>query len=338
MTDRTYYLMAEGYDSNNNVSDKYTINLVYSSSGGGTNTAPTFVVTSPTDNQYITTSTLTITGTITDTDGDGTFITAWIDGYASITDTYNLTPGQTSQDFTLNLDLSSLSNMTYYIKIYARDANNNESAITTITFNLSKGTTNFIQNGNFTSYYDNYSGFYTTQELINTYLNKTNGDYLYNWQFYIWSQYALDNEPGIYLNGNQITLFSNVSDGDGNAKIMMMQNINHVVTAKTKIYIKFIIDQFFGGTNPSDAPIKIAYNGSLGNSGTTFAAYSTNSGTSNGKNYVSSLNYGQSYAFDFYLSSDAGIPIGTTFYNIIIWVNGWMWDATIYEIKLYEEP
>lgn len=304
---------------------------------------PVVTITNPTRGATISGTKLTVYGTISDLDGDQSKVKVWIEDTSIAGWDYGVTSGI----FEVTLTLSGLTDKAYNIIAEGYDANNNVSDKYIISVNYSNGggAENILSNGKFANVIDNYNGIYDSLDAINWYLNNTNGDYLDNWQFYIYDQYALDNQIRIDLDGSSVRYFSTYSDGDGNAKIKIYQNLsNYQITSKTRIYIKFKINNFNGGTNPEEAPIKIQ----IGQSSTwlkTLASYSTGpgSGYDNGNSCVSSLTVGQTYEYDFNivseslnLSGEQTIGAGILINLFQIFVNCWNFDVTIYEIRLYE--
>lgn len=440
---QTYTIVVIGYDKRGAASSQVSVNFTYLPSVTVTPTPPTLTVNSPTNNATITSSTLKISGTVIDSNGDAKNVTAYIQENPNVKATANLTNGVTTQNYTINLDISDLptgssytlvvsatdnanntSDIIYitftnsedrdpeltleyphdangpptitsskitvsavvkdsncnaeYVKIYLSDYPNayltqnlypyqiqefsiefdlssfnananyelvvevwdttNLNVTTTVMFYYQTGT-NILKNGNFNLSYDKYSGTYETQSDIDSYLNKTTGDSLANWKFYIYAGDALDNKIKIDLNGSSIRYYSTADDGDGNAKFLMTQLIYpyHTVTANTKIKIRFKITDSDG--NSDESPLKISYNGYFYEYGQVIAIYSIGPLTNpNGTNYVAELTPGETYTYEFYLCDDAGVPIGTQIENIQIWANDHHWDVTIYNIELFEGP
>ncbi len=301
---------------------------------------PVVTITSPTNNAIISGTTLVVSGTIFDIDGDQYKVKVWIEDTSIVGWDYSVTSGT----FAVNLKLTNLVDcQNYNIIAEGYDANNNVSDkyIISVTYSSDGGSiTNILSNGNFASFYDGYNGIYDTIDLITYYLNQPSGDYLDNWEFYIWEEFALDNKIKIDLDGYSLRYYSTQSDYDGNAKISIKQNINYTITDKTRIYIKFKINYFAGGTNNSEAPIKIrAGNKEYPAWIKLVASYSTGSGyNDNGVTCVSNLNIGNIYTYDFNIVeySIESISPETVISFFEIFVNCWEFDVTIYEIRLYE--
>ncbi len=331
-----HYLIAQGYDINNNTSDKVTISITYSSDGS-TGHSPILSITSPQQNFTAETSTIQLVGTVTDEDGDASV------GVTSIRNTSGQTVltfppvnfGPTDYyAFNTELDISSLSPGVYTIVAWAEDQARNKSDEVQILFTYSPGYANLLQNGNFSDpdYVDS-NIIYDSVDKIDLLNNQSSGDYLPDWEFYIWSDYALDNLIKIDLDGYSVRYYSNENDSDGNAKMYIRQTFEYTITDKTKFYIKFKINSYSGGTYPAEGPLKICFNGTT----VLFASYSTGGGTDNPPYIESNLNTGEVYEREFYLKDAPYLCPGYSIDSIYIFVNCWYWDVTIYEIRIWEE-
>ncbi len=340
MTDRTYYLIAEGYDSNNNVSDKYTINIVYSSSGGGGENAPYITVINPTSGSTITSSTLQVIGTVTDLDKDAAEVYASIDGQ-NISGSYDCTIGVESLDFSIDLDLSSLSIGPYTLTVYAVDADNHQSNYAQISFTYATGT-NYIVNGTFTE-----TGFidnditYNSPDTVVSFLNKVTGDYLPNWTFTIGS--PAEDGPKIDIQTSYVRMYTTIANANGSGMSMTSSTISNLYTGSNKtIRIKFKIYSFGGGdcTSPFfEAPIKIWIYGRETETEYLIAAFTTNNGSASGGWLKTNVQTGLAITETFTLPTTAldgtTIPDGLTIESVRIECNGWTWDVVILSIEIY---
>lgn len=252
----------------------------------------------------------------------------WIEGTDIEYIQYNLGNG----NYIINFDLSSLPFGLYDVCAEGYNSKNEKGEVSKQKFVYN----DIIKNSNFSIYSDNW-GLYENDTHLSYLNNRSSGDWLYGWEFYIFNEFALDNKPEIILNGNSIRYRSTQNDGDGNAKFQATQYLNYKVSSRTKFYIKFKILSFSGGTNPIEAPIKIGYKFKDNTEVRTIASYSNLAGTIEPPTIVSSLTLDQIYEYSFYLSSlNSFIQDGILEY-IFFWVNGHYWDAVIYEFKLFED-
>ncbi len=131
LTSGTYKICAQGFDENDNTSDKVSVSFTYNPGSG-----PTVTITSPTNNTRITANKLTVQGTINDVDGDASKVEVWIKENTIFYEwDYDVTSGQ----FSVDMSLIYLSYGTYTICAQGYDQNGNVSDIITvsITYNIS---------------------------------------------------------------------------------------------------------------------------------------------------------------------------------------------------------
>jgi len=96
---------------------------------------PTVNITSPADGQTISDTAITVTGTINDLDGDATKVKVWITDTVLSGWDYDVSSGQ----FSVNLDLTSLTSGTHTICAQGYDANNNVSDTISVSFTYNGG-------------------------------------------------------------------------------------------------------------------------------------------------------------------------------------------------------
>ena len=300
-------------------------------------------ILTPSDTNYISDYNITVAGTVMAISDDQKSVHVWCQENPDIltfTDD-EVSDGEFSGILTFN---SSMKSGLYILNAQATDSKGNVSLVRSIKINFLNPSNNIIFNNKFENFIDNYSGTYLTENDILIYLNNSSsGDYLEDWTFSIPIGFALDNLIVITLDGIKLGCKSSYDDGDGNWKFEARQNLTHTVTDKTKIYIKFKINDFSGGSVPDEAPVRIGITtDEMDYRGT--AAFSTVGGTDNGINLLSGLTFGITYESDFNLTLAEVMQDGSTFYihsgeiiqSIRIWINCHSWDVEIYEIRLYE--
>lgn len=341
MTDRTYYLIAEGYDSNNNVSDKYTIDIVYSTSGGGGGeNAPYIIVQNPTSGSTITSSTLQVIGNVTDLDKDAAEVYASIEGQ-NISGSYDCTIGVESQDFSIDLDLSSLSIGSYTLIVYAVDDDDHQSNYAQISFTYATGT-NYIVNGSFSDInFVDSDITYDSTAMIDAFLNKVTGDYLPDWEFEIGS--PAEDGPKIDIQTSYVRMYTTIANANGSGMSMISSLISNLYTGSNKtIRIKFKINSFAGGncTAPYfEAPIKIWIMVPALEEEYLIAAFTNNYGSASGGWLKANVQTGLVITETFTLPTTAldGTIIldGKEIRTVRIECNGWTWDVVILSIEIY---
>jgi len=132
LTSGTYTICAQGYDENDNASDKVSVSFTYNPGS-----APTVTITSPTNNATITDIKLTVQGTINDVDSDACTVKVWIKEDTSIYDwDFDVTSGQ----FSVDLYLTGHNNQTSHtICAQGYDQNDNVSDIVNVSINYING-------------------------------------------------------------------------------------------------------------------------------------------------------------------------------------------------------
>lgn len=295
------------------------------------------------DTNYISDYNITVAGTVMAISDDQKSVHVWCQENPDIltfTDD-EVSDGEFSGILTFN---SSMKSGLYILNAQATDSKGNVSLVRSIKINFLNPSNNIIFNNKFENFIDNYSGTYSSETDLTDYLNDQNdGDYLADWTFFIPIDLAKLNKQKLDISSGNIHSYSTAYDSNGNLKFEARQNLTHTVTDKTKIYIKFKINDFSGGSVPDEAPVRIGITtDEMDYRGT--AAFSTGGGTGNGINRISGLIPAEEYEYDFYLTAPdviAGgsytkIGSGEIIQSIRIWINCHSWDVEIYEIRLYE--
>ncbi|MFN3411527.1 MAG: Ig-like domain-containing protein [Exilispira sp.] len=298
---------------------------------------PQVTITDPLNNATVSGTSLLVKGTIEDIDGDQKKVKVWIEDKNISGWDYDVSSG----NFEVTLTLSGLENgQIYRIIAEGYDANGNTSDKSIVSFTYSSGAQNIIANGYFdkTGFVDN-DIVYTDSTNISNYLNKTNGDYLPDWTFDIWT--PEQTWPKIDLAIGSVRMYTTKSNSNGTQMYMKSSTITNFVTGSGKtIKISFKIDQYSGGTTQSpyyEAPVKIDI--VIGDTRYTIAAFTTSSGYAEGGYLKANLAPNQQIIETFTLPetclNGSSIPNGSAIANIIIWCHGWTWDVTIYSIEIY---
>jgi hypothetical protein len=306
---------------------------------------PTINITYPANGATISDTAITVTGTINDLDGDATKVKVWIEDTSISGWDYDVSSGQ----FSVNLNLTSLTSGTHTICAQGYDANNNVSDTVTVNFTYngggggSGGSSNLLLNGYFTDsgWFDN-NITYSDGDTVGIYLNQPSGDYLPNWKFYITA--PAEDAPKIDISLGSVRMYTTYSNSNGSA-MGMTQDTSSISDFKTgsgkTIRISFKIDGFENGvgcvSTYFEAPVKI--NIKSGGSDYTIAAFTTTSGSATGGYLKTNLSAGQTITETFILPTTAlngtTIPGGQQITELKIWCNGWTWNVTIYSIEVY---